>query len=269
MTQKVKNAIWDPQTYSKSYSFSSPVGTTGKFYSAGYYDAPAAHKAATQAAATQTYGGANHTHAAHAFIVAGGAGNVAVGAGNQVGLKVSGTSINDQGVRAGGDEEVLTTDITTLVADQYLETTKKWNGTITFSLYIVGGAPATYDLNFNYGLCKYDDYSNKNFVLTGFECVGLAGANDTGFNIELLHHKITGWTYDAAAFVPGNGAICDMNTDHGAEKNLAIDEPFAYKRDNLNTLVNGGTVEGFVIRVTTGANRAVQAMSAHVKLRLV
>jgi hypothetical protein len=265
----VKNAIWRPEIYSKSYDFSAPIGDTGKFYSAGYYDAPAAASSLDQAAPSDAYGGANHTHAAHAFIVAGGAGTVAVGAGNQIGLKVVGTSINDQGVRTGSDEEVLTEDITTLALNQYLETTKKWNGTVQFNLYVVGGTPATYSLDVNIGFCKYDDYNNTNFVIVGFECVGLAGANDTGFNLELLHHKTTGWTYDVAAFVPGSTAICSMNTDHGAEKNLAIDEQFAYKRANLNTLINGATVEGFLVRVTTSANRAVQAMSAHVKLRQV
>ena len=79
MTQRVKNAIWNPETFSKSYDFSSPIGSTGVFYAAGYYDTPAGHKAATQGAATQTYGGVNHLHAGHAFIVAGAAGVVAVG----------------------------------------------------------------------------------------------------------------------------------------------------------------------------------------------
>ena len=269
MTQRVKNAIWNPETFSKSYDFSSPIGSTGVFYAAGYYDTPAGHKAATQGAATQTYGGVNHLHAGHAFIVAGAAGVVAVGGANQVGLKVSGTSINDQGVRVGGDEEVLIDDITNLATDQYLETNKKWNGVITFELYIVGGAPATYSLNFNYGYCKYDDYSNRNFVINGFECVGIAGANDTGFNIQLLKHKTTGLTYSIAAFDPGSAPLADMNVDHGVEEDLAIDEACAYKRDNLSTLVNGATTEGYIVKITVGANRAIETMSIHVKLRLV
>ena len=63
--------------------------------------------------------------------------------------------------------------------------------------------------------------------------VGLAGATDASFNVELLHHKAAGWTYDAAAFIPGNGALAAWSTDMAPDDNLVNGEPFAWKHINL------------------------------------
>lgn len=263
MSNIIRNAVFESLKV-KSFGFRTPVGSFGTYYIAGYYDAPTADANLNQAGATQAYGDANHAHAAHAFIVAGGAGTVAAGAGNQVGIKVTGTSITDNGTRTATDEEVITDDITSLAVDRYYETAKKWIGAISFELYIVGGAPATYSLDFNYGLCKYEDLNNTNFQIRGLECVGRAGNNDTGFNITLMYHKATGWTYSAAAFSTGSSdTICDMNTDYVTEKNLGSGQYFAYKRSNLATRINGADSEGIIIKVTTSANNAVEQMQAH------
>jgi hypothetical protein len=245
----------------KSYSFISPSGSTGTFYVAGYYDAPAADANLTQASPSTTHGAANGSYAAHAFIVAGGAGSVDTGV---IGIQVTGTSINDAGTRTAADTENIVTDITALATDQYVESSKKWIGQVTIQFYTVSGSPTTYNADFNYGFCKYDDMGNRNFTVTDFEAVGLAGANDSSFNVSLLHHKSTGWTYSAAAFVPGNGFIVDMNTDHSTEQNLVNGDSFAYKRSSLSQAIVGGDSEGVVIKIVTGANSAVQDMDAHV-----
>jgi len=237
----------------KSAFFRSP-NATGSFYVFGFYDAPATDVTLTNASLTQTYGSSTNSYAAHAFIVAGGAGTVDAG---QVGLRVTGTSITDGGVRTATDSEVLTDDITSLTLDGYLETAKKWLGTVTFELYTVTGTPTTYSLDFNYGFAKYDDNGNRDFTITDFEVEGKSGSSDTGFNIELLKHSLTGWSYSAAAFVPGDGVICDMNTDHGAESDITNGEPFAYKRAELSTAINGSGSEGFIVRFTCGSPGSV------------
>jgi hypothetical protein len=133
----------------KSYAFTQRSIASGDYWAAGYYDAPAADVTLNQASTTQTYGTANTAYGAHAFIVAGGAGTVDTG---QVGLRVTGTSITDAAVRTTSDTEVLTTDITTLSLHEYIETEKKWIGTVTFELYTVSGTPTTYSVDVNYGI---------------------------------------------------------------------------------------------------------------------
>ncbi len=252
----------------KSYGFSSPLGATGDFYAAGYYEAPAADTTISEGGATQTLGDANVAHGAHVFIVASGAGSASGGAG-EVEIEVSGTSITDAGVRNASATEVITADITTLTTDLYLETSLKWLGTVTFTIQPAGaGTHTVYEATFNYGLCKYEDWGNEDFTVTDFEMVGLAGANDTGFDITLLHHSSAGWTYSAAAFDPGGTAICNMNTDYSTEQNLAINDQFAYKRAALATAVLGSASCGVVAKITTGANGAIRNSSIHIGVAL-
>ena len=54
--------------------FNSPSGTSGIFYAAGFYDAPAADANLTQASTTVNHGAANSSEAAHIFVVAAGDG---------------------------------------------------------------------------------------------------------------------------------------------------------------------------------------------------
>jgi hypothetical protein len=248
----------------KSYAFASPFGTSGQFYAGGWYEAPAADTTITQAAATQTLGGANLAHGAHAFLVASGAGTATGGTG-AVEIEVSGTSITDAGVRTPADTEVIVADVTALSTDQYAETSKKWLGQVTYTIKPASGSTqTTYSATFNYGLAKYEDWGNNDFTVTDFEITGLAGANDTGFDVELLHHTSTGWTYSAGAFVPGNGAIAQMTTDYGAESNLSSNDQFAYKRAGLNTDVSGSVDEGVLVRITTTSNASVRFSSIHI-----
>jgi hypothetical protein len=246
----------------KSYSFRSPAGGSGTYYAAGSYMAAAADANLDQAGAAITYGTANIAYAAHAFLVAAAAGTVNAGSCSIV---VSGTSITDEAVRTGGDSETIVADITAMATDEYFETTKKWIGQIVYTLTPAGAA--TYAADFNYGYCKYDDCCNMNFTIIGTECIGRAGANDAGFDYELLLHSAAGWTYNAGAFVPGGTVLAAMSTDHGAERQIDNGEPFQYKRADLSQVVTGSDAEGFVIRITTTANNAVDSMDAHVKVR--
>jgi len=244
----------------KSYSFSQRGIASGTYYKGGFYDFSSADANLDEGSLTVNYGSANVAYSAHPAIVASGAGSVDTGV---VGLRVTGTTIDDEGVRTASDTNVISADITTITADTYYEAAK-FNGTVTFELYVVSGSPTTYSLDFNYGYAKYEDYGNVDFSVTDFEVVGLAGGNDTSFDVTLLHHKTTGWTYAATGFEPGNSAICQWSTDMAPEDNLIDGLNFAYKRDNLDTFVEGSGSEGVIVKIEATANNSVQVMDVHI-----
>jgi hypothetical protein len=241
-------------------SFSLQTDASGSDYIAGFYDFDNADANLTQASLTVTYGSSTNPYAAHASIVAGGAGTVDTGV---VGLRVTGTSIDDDGVRTPADSETIVGDITALSLNQYVEG-KKWIGAVTFELFVVSGAPTTYSLDFNYGFAKYEDFGNNDFTVEHFEVVGRAGGNDSNFGVTLFLHGTAGWTYAATGFTPGGTALADLGTDHVTEDDLNNGEYFAYKRSNLNTLVNGADSQGIVICAATSVGQAVEYMDAHV-----
>jgi hypothetical protein len=245
----------------KSFHFTQRSIASGDYWAAGYYDAPAADVTLDQASTTQIYGTANTAYGAHAFIVAGGAGSVNTG---QVGLRVTGTSITDAAVRTTSDTETLTDDITSLSTDDYLETTKKWIGTVTFELYTVSGTPTVYSVDFNYGFAKYENFGSVKFTVTDFEVVGLAGATDSSFDIVFYKHEDQGWTYSAAAFSPGGTVISKMSTDYVTEDNLTISDYFAYKRAGLSTFIPGNSGQGVVVKIQTSQSFSVQSSVAHI-----
>tara|TARA_R110000803_G_scaffold210147_3_gene281231 strand:+ start:6632 stop:7477 length:846 start_codon:yes stop_codon:yes gene_type:complete len=258
----------------RDYTFQSFSGSSGTNYVGGFYDLQAADENLTQAALTGTYGTANISYAAHAILVAGGVGSVAGGTTGTGLITVSGTSITDAGVRTTSDTEVIISDVTSsglMAANTYHETVKKWIGTVTYTLS-QDGDRTTYNANFNVGLAKYDDIYNRDFNITGFEVVGLGGATDTSFNVALETHSPNNWTYHATAFsFPTGNDIVNMNTDHVTETDLANGVGFSYRRIGLSTIILGSAAapttsspNGFLIRVTTGANASVQDMSCHV-----
>lgn len=251
----------------KSYSFTSQGILSGTYYAAGFYDAPLTDANLDEGSLTQAYGSANVSYAAHAFIVAGGAGAVDVGV---VGLKVTGTRIEDDGTRTLSYEDIISADITTLSLNEYAEAVK-FIGSVTFELYVVSGTPTAYSLDFNYGLAKYEDFGNHKFDVKGFEAVGLAGGNDSNFNITLLHHDSTAWIYSAAAFDPSMGHhIIDLQTIHDTEFELSNGKPFAFKITPIvHEDIVGNNGEGVIIRIIAGANNSVQTMDMHIGVKFV
>lgn len=252
-----------PVLLSKDYNFTSRGIGAGTYFRGGTYDAPVADANLDQAGATINFGAANSPNHGHAFMVAAAAGTVASG---QVGLRVNGTSITDLGVRTTSDTETLTTDITTLSTDEYIETITKWLGQPAWELFVVSGTPATYSLDFNYGFAKYEDVGNRDITIADIECTGLAGATDTSFNIELLHHKATGWTYHASAFVPGTEVIASWSTDMGPDDDIVNAKDFHWKHIQLAVRIAGAAEEGIIIRITTGANNSVQSLDIHLTI---
>jgi hypothetical protein len=244
----------------KSYSVTTQgLGAGATVYAGGFYEAPAADANLTQVATTQTYGTASVSYAAHVFVVAGGAG---VTDGSDLVLTVTGTSITDAGTRTAADSEVIVADCTAAALNQYFETSKKWLGQITLTLSSTGGTAFSFD--FNYGFAKYEDFGNRDFTITDFEAVGYAGANEADLDILLYHHSSTGWTYSAAAFVPGSPAIISLATDHATDDQLVNGDHFAYKRTGLSTAITGSGSEGVLAKAVTTANNAIEYMSVHI-----
>ena len=244
-------------------------GALGTYYTLGHYDFATDDANLTQASTTQAHGTANEPHASHVAIVAGGAGTASGGAG-AVEIEVSGTSIDETGTRTPGDTEILVADITAMSLNEYFETSKKWLGTVIITLQNAGGSTqTTFAADFNYGHCKYTDMTDRDFEVNSFTVDGRAGNNDTGFDIRLLKHSASGWTYAATGFVPGNGEICSLATDYSTESDLSQNEQFAYDRSDLATVINGAGSEGFIVEVVTAANNAVAYMNATVGVKFI
>ena len=236
---------------------------SGAVYLHGFYKAPAADANLTQASPTITYGAANGMHPAHVFMVFG-AGSTD---GINVTLTVTGTSWTDAGVRTAADSEVLYTGpVAGLTLNDYLETSKKFVGTVTFTLTSDG---VNFTMDFNYGLSKYYDYNNHDFAIDWVEFTGQAEENDTGFDIEIIKHTTTGYTYSAAAFDPVVNVVASSATDMVTEKNLVAGEEFAWKHVGLSADILGTGSEGFMIRVTTTVNDSITFMNGGIGLIVV
>ena len=247
----------------KSYSLNSLAGASGTYYVGGYYNAPAAETDLNDGSTTQTLGAADVPYGAHAFFVAKAAGTASGGSTGTAKITVSGTSITDAGTRNASGTEIIVADVTAMTTNKYYETALKWIGQVTYTIAATGDHTTFTGLG-NYGFAKYEDFGNRSFTVTDFEVVGTAGAADAGLDIELLHHKDTGWTYHATAFVAGTTALAKFSTDYSTESDLDSGLPFAYKRASMSTSVAGSGSEGTLVRLTTGQNNAVENATAHI-----
>ncbi len=226
----------------KSWSFGSPAGSTGIFYFGGFYDFAASDN---DFSGGPTFGTANSAHGSHFFVVVGDA------TVDELTLRVTGTSIDDAAVRTTSDTEDIVIPNSTGV-NSYFETDMKWIGQVTIT--VVSGTAKT----MNYGFVKYWDNNNKDFLVTGFEATWVGGANDTGADINLLHHRATGWEFVSGGEPIPPSAISSMSEDYVTERQVFNAEPGAYKRDNLSIAVNGGNGEGIIIAIKTTANKTFE-----------
>lgn len=185
------------------------------------------------------FGTANVARAAHFFIVTGAV------PGADVTIRVTGTSITDTGVRTPGDSQDIVVTGGTAV-NSYLETPKKWNGLVTVS--VVSGTPITC----NFGWSKYYDAANQNFTVTGLEALWEGDSTDPNSNIALIHHKSTGWTFNAGADPTPPTPIADRATDYGPDNDQKVGQG-AWKRTNLSTFINGADSEGIMFEITSGS----------------
>lgn len=230
----------------RSYAFAQ-YATENINYIAGFYEYSATSATLTIGGiVTQVFGSANAAKGAHAFVVASGPG------GTDLVLTVSGTSITDEGIRTTSDSEIIVADTDQATANQYFETTKKWLGTITYTLTGAAGSFA-----FNYGFCAYEDFENMDFTVMELKFEGKAAASESDTDIIFWHHQPSGWTYSAGAFQPTPTVICSMATDYGVDTEIYASQYLKYKRVNLNHFVNGAGSEGIVIGFVQTGNNAI------------
>jgi hypothetical protein len=246
---------------SKSYSFTSQGVGAGLYYKGGFYDWSSTSITLNQGSLTQIYGVVGKAYAGHVGIVPSGPGVVDTG---QVGLRVTGIEDSETGVQVAGQTGVITEDITTLTVDVLAETLEKFSGQITLELYVVSGAPVNYSLTFNYGYSKYEDMGNSDLTVTGVECVWQGKATDAGFDIALIHHKATGWTYAASGFLPGNGDIARKSVDQALAGSVVNNLDGAWKHINLNQFIEGSVNEGALFEIVTTQNNTIQTMDIHI-----
>ena len=246
---------------SRSYTFTSSLAAAGIHYRAGFYHWDDTSASLSESSLTVNHGNSGVTRAGHVGIVPQAAGSVDSG---QVGLRVVGTLDSEAGPQIASQTAIITEDITTLTANEMVETLEKFSGIVSIELYVVSGIPTVYSLTFNYGFSKYEDFRNIDGTVTGFNSVWEAGANDTSFDISLIYHTTTGWAFAATGFIPGNGNICNRLTDQMIDSNLVSGEEGSYKRVNLNQFINGSGKEGIIIKIETGSTNTIRSMDMHV-----
>lgn len=193
-----------------------------------------------------TFGTVDAAYAAHLGLVCD------VSPGGNTSITVSGTSINDDGVRNAGDSEV----VTFLDADAqgfYRETAKKWIGQVSIE------KTAGNDRLCNYMFAKYWDADNHLFYLSGFECTWFGNGNDPDANIVIYHHKATGWTYNLAADPTPPTPLYDMQAIYVTEFAVRNNEPGAFKRSAINDRVEGDASEGLIGAVSQSTGRPFDA----------
>lgn len=230
------------------------------YYLLGMYDTPAAEAVLNQAGATQAYGTANSSYASHAIVVAKQAGATD---GTNLILTVSGTSITDAGVRTGGDSQVVVSDCTGASTDAYYETSKKWIGPVVYTLTSDGG---TFDFSFNYGWASYHDNGNTNFNITGCEFEWFGNANDSDLDVQILKHTTTGWTYSAAAFVPGGTPLYSSSAIHSTESEVVAGDYGRFKMSGISDAIAGAGSEGVLVRFITGTNNSLEWLNGTVNI---
>jgi hypothetical protein len=244
----------------KGYMLSTQGLPSGVHYAAGFYDAPKDDAQLTQATPVMAYGTANVPYGAHAFAVAGGAGEAN---GGQVALMISGTSVDSQGERIAGDTEVLVEDIAKLEENEYVESAKRWVGTVSWQLVVQNEGASEYELTLNYGFAQCDSFGGRDVKVEELELSGKAGGMDGGFLVELLKHSGEGWAYSPNAFVPGGDQVLATTEDYSPDNNLGMGKYFGYRREKIGRVIQGSEGEGIILRAKTTVVSAVENLSAH------
>lgn len=237
------------------YSFSSRAAAEVA-YLGGLYEYSTTNAALTEGS-TVTVGTANNPYGAKAFAIVGSFGTD----GTNVTLTVSGDSIDESGTVTLADSETLYTGLPgALTANQKLETSKSWTGQVTYTLTSDGTVSTG---NFNYGLVVAQKFAESSAAtIVELECSGMGNAADASFDVEVLHHANTGWTYAATGFTPGV-LIASMRVDYDGNADLTAGEQFGWRQSG-SPIFSLAAGEGFVVQVTTGAANSVSYMNMNV-----
>jgi hypothetical protein len=273
----VDSQVFNRGTGSRSYAFSQANLGVGLYYLAGFYEAvdQSAQTLTNPSGSSLTFGSANVAHGAHYFIVLGAITNPDAGI---VAIQVTGNAWNDSTgtgapisnptteIIVGTGSTTGIADISELTTNQYIETTKKFNGTVTVEVIAEGGLATTWSVEFNHGWAKYEDLNNTDFSLTGLEFVGRANSATAGFEIKVYHHNGVGWVFNDGSFIPGGTVYASWQEDLTPDFKVgATGEPFAWKRaGGTGAYIQGSESEGIVISINCPSTNTVSYMNAHV-----
>ncbi len=192
------------------------------------------------------FGTVNEARGAHLFLVqAAGAG------GGDTTIRITGTSITGLGIRTPGDTEDLVMG-DAAAAGTYYETIKRWNGQVTIAKQSGPDLPA------NHGWATYFDNANNDYILTSMSVTWLAGANDSGFDMQLLLHSSSGWTYTPGGEPVPAVAIVSSGSDLAPENEVFNGETGQWSRGQLNISVAGSVADGLIFRAVTGVSSTIE-----------
>ncbi len=235
----------------KVWAFRSQDAGSGTNYFGGFY---LFNSGNSDFQAQQTLGTANISYAAHLFIVLG------ENTVDDLTIRISGASVTDGGTRTDPDtEDVVFTH--PALANAYVETDIKWLGQITID-HISGTAKQC-----NWGYSKYWDNNNTDFRVQGLEATWRGGAGDADPDLRLIHHMASGWTYNAGAAPTPPTAVASMKADHTPDHQIANNVESAWKRDNLNVVINGSGNEGTIISMVTNQNKTYESGNFLLRIR--
>jgi hypothetical protein len=241
-----------------SYTFAGRDIAAGDHYVGGFYEYSSNEAALTKGSSVLFNLTGNSSDAGYFFIVWGSGGTD----GTNITLTVTGDSIDDLGNLTAADSEVLYSGPPgALTLNQKLETTKRWPGSVTCTLTCDGTASTA---NFNYAKVMYEHvHDSVNITWKRFFMTGLCDNNDANFDVEVMLHKETGWTYASSGWEPTTGSLFTMQGDYGATAGIKAGKNFAYDRvfDTPQTITPS---EGVVVKVVTSVAKAV----AYAQIRL-
>jgi len=128
----------------------------------------------------------------------------------------------------------------------------KWLGTV--AIETTAGTAKVCD----YGWCKYWDNNNTDYTITGIEATWLCGSSaESGLELELYHHKATGWTYTGSGATPPSTTGLQLSDAVSTDNEQTAGSSYAWKRSGLSIAVDADGIEGTIFRITTTQNNAV------------
>jgi hypothetical protein len=102
---------------------------------------------------------------------------------------------------------------------------------------------------------------DTDFTVKKFLAEGGSNGTSTVNEIILLHHKLSGWTFNAAGLtMPGDfpAALFDFNADYGSYVRFVLNQQWGYEMRGIDTDINADSGEGIVLFINTSSNEAME-----------
>jgi hypothetical protein len=139
--------------------------------------------------------------------------------------------------------------------DTFTETDSSWIGDIIIERVSIADSARSS----NVFLARYWHNNESDFTVKGINVDHFSHGTDNGFDFLILHHKASGWSYNATGITAGDfpDSIATKIADQTATfDNVAAIKGAGWYRNDLSTAINADTNEGIVLRVITTVNNA-------------